>query len=230
MAECGSRRRLFLFSDHSGSAGEALDAWALREAGVPQPRVAWIASGGLTDKTRGFFAERCAHYARHGVADVTLLVLQGGRTCTPDLLLGYDVVHLAGGNCYVFLRRLHASGVFEALQQYIARGGVVVGDSAGAILLTPSIAIAGFFPPRRGKRSGDLTALAAVPFEFHPHWGSGGAALPALREYATATGHTLYAAPDGSGLAVLDGAVHAVGKVVQIAADGSCRAAPTASC
>jgi len=45
----------------------------------------------------------------------------------------------------------------------------LIGTSAGAILMTPTIALHALFDGRRPEEIKDATALDLVPFEFFPH-------------------------------------------------------------
>ena len=60
-----------------------------------------------------------------------------------DILMKSDVIYLAGGNTYTFLHLLRRSGLLPHLKAFAKSGGVLAGLSAGAILLTPSIGLAG---------------------------------------------------------------------------------------
>ena len=53
--------------------------------------------------------------------------------------LGSDVIYLAGGNTFYFLRNLRKSGLIPQLKKFVEQGGVLVGLSASAIIFTPNI-------------------------------------------------------------------------------------------
>jgi dipeptidase E len=118
-----------------------------------------------------------------------------------------DVVYLAGGNTFYFLFHLQRSGLLPVLQRFVARGGVLVGMSAGAHLLTPHIGLAGYPPFDRDENDvrlprRSLGALDVVDFEFFPHYRHSPRYRRALADYARRSGRLLYACRDGGGVVV----------------------------
>jgi dipeptidase E len=59
-------------------------------------------------------------------------------------LHGYDAIYIGGGNAFSLLDVFRRTGFAPMLQKYIARGGIVYGGSAGAIILGKNIATARF--------------------------------------------------------------------------------------
>lgn len=119
-----------------------------------------------------------------------------------------DVIYLAGGNTFYFLKHLRDSGVLSELQKFVRRGGVLAGLSAGAIMMTPHIYLAGY-PEHEGDpnevRLKNLKSLGLVDFEFLPHYSGSSKTHKALVRYSKKNPERLIvAAPDGSGV-VIDG-------------------------
>jgi len=104
--------------------------------------------------------------------------------------------------------------MLEVLRNWARQGGILVGDSAGAMLMTTNIEIARIGQTPVPADLPDLTALGLVDFEFNPHLGSYGLPLEGLRGYSQQKGITVYGAPDGCGLALLDGRIERHGPVV----------------
>lgn len=118
-----------------------------------------------------------------------------------------DVVYLAGGNTFYFLDALRRSGLFEELRAFARRGGVIAGLSAGALILTPHIGLAGYPSFDRDPNDVGLGArgrrgLGVVPFEFFPHFRRSPRYREALLEYSRTARGAVYACPDGSGIVV----------------------------
>ena len=89
------------------------------------------------------FSAEAAYYAALGASlDVYYDLDQEYQPDQLGVLLSCDAVHLSGGNTFTFLYRLRQRGMIEVLQQYAANGGVLIGTSAGAMLLTRAIATA----------------------------------------------------------------------------------------
>jgi dipeptidase E len=118
-----------------------------------------------------------------------------------------DIVYLAGGNTFYFLKHLRESGFLKRLNKFVARGGVLAGLSAGAIMMTPQIRIAGY-PPHEGDinevRLKNFRALNLVGFEFLPHYVTSAKTHAAMIRYSRRHKHVVLACPDGSGV-VVDG-------------------------
>ena len=129
------------------------------------------------------------------------------RRATLAALRASDVVYLSGGNTFHFLHHLRRSGMLEALRRFALRGGVVAGLSAGGILMTPDIGLAGYPPFDRdedeiGLSQRDRRALGLVGFDFFPHYRRSSRLREALLRYSRRSTRPLYACRDGSGIVV----------------------------
>ena len=178
--------------------------------------MAWIPAGSRPEKVPDFFEARRRAYADHGVSDVDMFPLHADfDSARVPWLLSRDIIHLSGGDPFVFLRNLRATGMLPILRQWALDGGVLVGDSAGAMLMTPSLEIARIgdapFPPDLT----DLRALSLTDFEFNPHFGTYGGSAEQLTKYAKDKGVIVYGAPDGCGLALMRGNLVHHGAVVR---------------
>lgn len=93
------------------------------------------------------------------------------------------------------------------LRSYVKSGGILIGVSAGSILTTPTIEIAGYGEDADENNVDlkDMKALGLVDFEFAPHWDGSENTLNSLREYTRVNCTAVYACQDGGGL-VIDGA------------------------
>jgi dipeptidase E len=129
------------------------------------------------------------------------------RRAAAERILQSDVVYLAGGNTFYFLAQLRRSQLMEPLARFARRGGVVAGLSAGALILTPHIALAGYPPFDRdsndvGLSRRDCRGLGLVGFEFFPHFRRSRRYREALADYSRDSCRAVYACPDGSGIVV----------------------------
>ena len=126
-----------------------------------------------------------------------------------------DVIYLAGGNTFYFLKHIQDSGFMERLRRFVRRGGILAGLSAGAIIMTPHIVLAGY-PPHEGDenevRLKDLRALGLVQFEFLPHFSNSAKTNAAMLKYSRKSKYPVVACPDGSGVVVNGEGLHFWGK------------------
>lgn len=88
-----------------------------------------------------------------------------------DILGSYDVLHLPGGNTWAFLYMLRVRNLLPAIKRFSDNGGVIIGESAGSIIMTPNIEVAKFADRNIVSDVLDSTeSLGLVPFTIKPHW------------------------------------------------------------
>jgi dipeptidase E len=122
----------------------------------------------------------------------------------------YRIIYLSGGNTYAFLDAARKRGLEKILRNVIENDGLLIGVSAGAIMMTPTIDIA-------GTCGGDINNVGLidthgfnfVPFEFHPHYTENDKAT--LATYITK--HTIYLCKDGDGILVTDNGIQKFGEI-----------------
>ncbi len=86
-------------------------------------------------------------------------------------LLKYDVVYIIGGNPYYLLNSIRKTNSESILKQ-IAEEKVLIGFSAGALVLTPSIAIIDKYSPEMNIVGiSDLSGLCLTDSYILPHYG-----------------------------------------------------------
>lgn len=205
-----------LYSDQIIPANRKVDR---RLLDLMEPRgrtIGYVASGPEPD--RRFFNERHAYYDRLGLELAHFHDLDAppdpARTAA---LLACDAIHLAGGDTLAFLRRLERSGMLGVLRDWALGGGLLIGASAGAILMTPHIAVDAIFRNQPPEALTEGAALGLVPFEFFPHLQVRDDYLARLRRYSRHTPRPILACEDGDGMVVTDGMAEGVGTLLRIA-------------
>ena len=102
-----------------------------------------------------------------------------------DILNSYDVLHLPGGNTWLFLYMLRERNLLPAIKRFSDNGGVIIGESAGSIIMTPNIEIAKFADPDIvGDLLDSTQSLGLVPFTIKPHWQSWWRRWIAFKQFA----------------------------------------------
>ena len=84
----------------------------------------------------------CLAWAREGLSRVQAAGIEMARSGEElaSMEFGrYAALFIGGGNTFRLLRTLKESGAFEKIQEYLDRGGVVFGGSAGAIIFGADI-------------------------------------------------------------------------------------------
>jgi len=134
-------------------------------------------------------------------------------------LLQSDVIYLAGGNTYTFLHLLRKSKLISPLRKYALQGGVLAGLSAGALILTSSIGLAGVPSYDADENElklqtpAELEGLGLLPFEFSPHDTLAVRRTLELTEYCSRFRTPIFAATDGSGLVIDEKRIFSMGQV-----------------
>lgn len=214
------RRRLVLYSGgrerRNRLIHERLLDLALRRGGTAtRDRIRMTYVPFAADGARPYFRRFVQRYTRFGATDFhciapddPLFEREGpDRRRALAELAKSDVVYLAGGNTFHFLHHLRRSGLLDAIDDFARRGGVVAGLSAGGILMTPDIGLAGYPEFDRDEDEIGLSkrarrALGLVDFEFFPHFRRSKRYRDALADYSRRSGRALYACRDGSGIVV----------------------------
>ncbi len=124
-----------------------------------------------------------------------------------------DVIFMSGGNTFYLLKCIRDSGFDLWFKQNLDKF-VYVGSSAGGIVCTPTIAIAGVEPGDINySKLTDLTAMNLVDFEVSPH-------VPEMlpyennEAYAKTIKNTLYCLDDNSAIQVVNGEMKIIGEGV----------------
>lgn len=90
-----------------------------------------------------------------------------------EILDEYDVICLSGGNPFYLLHHLRLSGADKIIERLSNKGVVLVGISAGTVVLGPDIRIVDHFTPQFNEIGlNDLNALHLNKLIIFPHYGT----------------------------------------------------------
>jgi dipeptidase E len=126
-----------------------------------------------------------------------------------------DAIHLAGGNTFYFLNSLRKTKLLPQLRAFVKKGGVLTGLSAGAILMTENIDMAGYPGFDRDENSVGLknhSALNLLDFAFFPHFKNSKRYDVAFKKYSKIKNKVIYACPDGAGIVINGEELRFIGK------------------
>lgn len=124
----------------------------------------------------------------------------------------FQIIHLSGGNTFEFLNYIRKRNFQKIIESFL-ESKLIIGVSAGAVLQTPTIEIAGIEDENfLGLK--DFTALNFVDFEFYPHFDPNSEKAIELKNYASKKKTKIYAASDSDGIFVEDGEVFLIGEFV----------------
>jgi dipeptidase E len=191
---------ILLYSDFKPGISNVVDDQYLDLLNGTRCRIGYIPSA--SDRTRRYFKKVQDHYKKIGITDVSYFDL--GDEFHEDSIkeiFESDAIHLSGGDPFEFLRLIRHRNFAEQLKKYSNSGGLLVGVSAGAMILTRSLMLAcdSFAPPKVNKTK---KALNLLDFEFYPHFKDDQKTSKALQSYASHEKVFVYACDDVAGVLV----------------------------
>jgi dipeptidase E len=102
----------------------------------------------------------------------------------------------------------------STLDSALMSGGLLIGVSAGAILLTPSVESAALCGDATYPELSDRSALNLVDFAIMVHFDESPMQCAELERFAARSKRTVYGVPDGSGVVVDGSRLELLGRVV----------------
>jgi len=171
--------------------------------------VAYIPS--CTDENRDYFNQKVKYYSRLGIRDLFYFDLD--KEYAEDQiskLLSCDVIHLSGGNTFRFLYNLQRRNFSVLLRKYVHDGGILVGVSAGAILMSHTIKAARIVDTNEVALT-DLTGIGLVGFDFFPHYEGDNDYLNAVLQFSRHQKSISYLCSDSDGIIINNGVIKIIG-------------------
>jgi len=152
------------------------------------------------------FREFIKQYKKHGVERFIHFPVDVNFTeVLKKEAFSSDIIHLSGGNTYYFIKSLREANLMSEFRDFVNKGGILTGLSAGAIIMTPTIMTASF-PPFDCDENEDnvrsMKGMGLVGFEFFPHYRNSKRYDQYLLEYSRKVKRPIYASPDGAGVIV----------------------------
>lgn len=196
---------LWLYSSGDGEDNLDTDVELLSAVGGRSSRLTFIPTQTVDvseSEVEYYYGEFRDRFAMHGYRNVGKLALD--RPLGPGELeraVDSELLYLSGGNTFYFLDLLRRTGFGEVLRRRVESGLPLAGHSAGAIVMTPSIATASYPDDDRDDNDVGLTdfgALEFVSFEFFPHYEAKASYLQALQKASLSLDRPVYGVPDGS--------------------------------
>jgi dipeptidase E len=203
-------RKLAMFSDDQElHANVPMDERLLRLIGKPRPRIGYVPEAAYPDRVS--FDRKRDYYAQMG-ADLAVYFDEQTADSGRSALFECDAIHLSGGNTFSFLYWLKKRQMADSLRRYVFDGGVLVGVSAGSILMTPNVQSASLCGDPEDARLEDYSALTLVDFHFWPHFDPERPLTPTEKNFIASRPKT-YACAGGSGIIVDDDTIELFGLV-----------------
>ncbi len=132
------RRIALVGGDEFRHGCEAMDAAILEATGARRPRVSIVPTAAAAQNPAKAASNGVSWFSALGADASAVMALGPADAADPDLLAPLeraDVVYLTGGDPAHLLRTLRGSLLLAALRDALARGAVLAGSSAGAMVL-----------------------------------------------------------------------------------------------
>lgn len=126
-----------------------------------------------------------------------------------------DGIFLSGGNTYLFLKNLQERNIVGCIKEMVFEGKLLIGVSAGSIIMSESIKIAEFHDQNEVQLT-VLTGLGLVDFEFMPHWEREQGQQDELLKYSFHQEESIYTCNDGDGIVINGDKVEFFGDIKEI--------------
>lgn len=196
------------------TAKKQLDKELIKLIDPASAKIGYIPSE--SDVKRQYYQLLQAWYEQFGYSDFLYFDLdrEYDESLTNDLF-SCQIIHLSGGNTYYFLDSLIKRNFLTKIQTFVDSGGILVGVSAGSILMSKHIKICQFFDENEVELK-DQQALNLVDFEFYPHYERNNPEIKAkLVKYSRRTQNIIYACEDGDGIIINNGKTQFIGDMFQ---------------
>ncbi|MBA2403527.1 MAG: Type 1 glutamine amidotransferase-like domain-containing protein [Bdellovibrionales bacterium] len=205
---------LVFYSGGDEKENQNLDRAFLELLGKKNPVVTFIPSSSYLSEQE--FKSFVRHYSKYKITRFIHFPIDVpfDQTLFNEVMRS-DAIHLAGGNTFYFLNNLRKTKLLPKLKLFAEKGGLLTGLSAGAIIMTENIEMAGYPEFDRDENVVNVTNLAAlnlVDFLFFPHFRNSARYDVVFNKYTRKTNKIIYACPDGAGIVIRDNEIRFVGK------------------
>ena len=210
--------KIVLYSDFCPGISDAVDLKVLDILAKTSCRIGYIPSD--SDPSRKYFRRTESQFRKLGLIDVFYFDLgQEYDSRNISKLMSCDAVYLSGGDPQRFLELIESRKFSSHLKKYLASGKLIIGVSAGAMVLSSTLGLASeaddFLAAKR--RIGGLKFFG---FEFYPHFNTKPSQVTSLQKYAKFHGVEVYACDDSAGLYITDKNTEPLGLVTRIDSNG----------
>lgn len=136
-------------------------------------KIAYMPSDGANPSNPKYESFWKSYIENHnsGIVPINNSVRDSAVQNESEKIINSDALILTGGNTFQFLSHLKRSGLDNTIVEFSKSDKIIVGFSAGAIILSSTIEIAQL-PPCDENLIGltDLSALNLIEFDIYPHY------------------------------------------------------------
>ena len=129
--------KLFLCS-HFSSVG------SLIKEEIDNKKVAFIPTASLREGYTGYVGSARKLFNKLGATVTEIDISTEAYLTIQSVFEDADVIYFTGGNSFFLMDQLRKTGTDELLKKELAKGKLMIGESAGAIICAPTIQISSF--------------------------------------------------------------------------------------
>lgn len=192
----------FLLSD-TENPNPALKGRLREEISERGNKIAYISSQ-PQDEMRKYFARTAQEYrAINNNISLEYFDLSDAYSdvMLKNVVADFDIIQLSGGNTFAFLADLRKRKIEPLLRGRLQTNKLIIGVSAGAIILTPTIGTASVGDADINEIGvTDMRAFNFFDFEFLPHFHNMEEERNLAKEYSAGLSKILYACSDSDGI------------------------------
>lgn len=205
--------KIFLHSDQV-TFNNPVDKKIFEILNPKQIKIGYIPSS--SDKERKYYKSRKDWYRKYGVKDFLYFDLgEEYEESKLKELSNCELIHLSGGNTFNFLENIRKRNFKDFFIDYLDKGGVLVGVSAGSYVMTPTIKLITLY--KEDFPVMDYTGMSIVNFEFLPHYQTKKQYLDLFLEYSKNNDEgTIYLCGDDNGIYVENDGIKILGEISSI--------------
>ncbi len=154
-------------------------------------------------KTEYYFEKLKAVFAPIGITRFILVSIDTEKPLTElrTLLDSVDCIFLSGGDTHYLQKHIMQPDIAALIRAQADAGKLIIGQSAGAIVLTPTTRTSDLLGDEPRNTSGNYDGLHLSDFEFVPHF-EPEKSLAAVTAYAKTTTRTVIAASENCAVGV----------------------------
>ena len=155
--------KLFLCS-HFSSVG------SLIKEEIENKKVAFIPTASLREGYTGYVGSARKLFKKLGAIVTEIDISTETYSTIQSVFEDADVIYFTGGNSFFLIDQLRKTGTDELLKKELAKGKLMIGESAGAIICAPSIQYIEQMDEKPEDYSQEDAGLDLIDFYVLPHY------------------------------------------------------------
>lgn len=145
-----------------------------------------------------------------GILEKNVTIFKLDKKAKTNITKNIDAIYVNGGNTFDYLNGIKKTGFDKLIKNFVKKGGVYVGSSAGSYVVSPTIEAAGWQHADKNKiKLKNLNGLNLIPFlimaHFEKKW------RPVIKNAAEDTKYPIIALTDKQAILVKDEKIKIIG-------------------